>query len=220
MLKMKKEKILVICAHNDDQIIGCGGTFAKYVREGKIVKTIVFAYGEKSHPHYKPQIIKKQRVKEAIESDKILKGKGIKFLGLKDAQFEKEIKEKNIKELIFNLINKEKPNKIFTHSDDDFHPDHNSVYKLMKEMISEKKITCDVYTFDVWNIIKLKKRDLPKLVVDISDTYKIKSEALKVHKSQYNLPGIIGLRWRMFIHALINGLNHGYKYAEVFYKIK
>ncbi len=217
---MKKEKILVLCAHNDDQIIGCGGTFVKYVNEGKVVKTVVFSFGESSHPHYKPEIIKKERVKEAIESDKVLGGAKITFLGLKDAHFKQDIKEKNIKEKIIKIIRKEKPTKIFTHSDDDFHPDHNEVYFLVKELVDEGKIHCDVYLFDVWNVIKLKKRNLPKMVVDISDTYKTKVKALQEHKTQYNLPGIIGLRWKMFINAVIQGWNHGYKYAEVFYKLK
>lgn len=217
---MKNETILFLCAHNDDQIIGCGGTFAKYSKEGKKVKTIIFSYGEKSHPHLKPEIIKRRRIKEAIKSDEILGGHGMEFLGLKDARFRKEIKEKKIKKKLEKIIKKEKPSKIFTHSDDDLHPDHNEVYKLIKEMIEEKLINCDVYLFDVWNVIKLKKRNLPKLVVDVSDTYKKKVEALKVHKSQYNLPGIIWLRWKMFIQSLINGWNNGYKYAEVFYKLK
>ncbi len=30
------EKILIICAHNDDHILGLGGTIANYLKEGKL----------------------------------------------------------------------------------------------------------------------------------------------------------------------------------------
>jgi LmbE family N-acetylglucosaminyl deacetylase len=50
----KKGTVLVIVAHNDDHIIGAGGTLAKYAQEGKKVRTIIMSYGESSHPHLKP----------------------------------------------------------------------------------------------------------------------------------------------------------------------
>jgi len=216
---MKNETILILCAHNDDQILGCGGTFAKYAKEGKKVKTIIFSYGENSHPHFKPGIIKKTRKKEAEESDKILGGSGIKFLSLADAQFKRELKEKNIKEVIAKIIKKEKPSKIFTHNNGEMHPDHNAVHSLVKELINERIINCDVYLFEIWTVLKVKK-NLPTMIVDISQTYKTKVNAMKAHRSQYNLPGVIGLRWKMYFNAILNGWNNKYKYAEVFYKLK
>ena len=68
--------ILVLCAHNDDQVIGAGGALLKYAKEGKTFKTIVFSYGE-FHPYLKTRVISKIREKEGIKSDKILKGSGI-----------------------------------------------------------------------------------------------------------------------------------------------
>jgi len=37
----KKETILVLAAHNDDQAIGAGGTLAKYAQEGKKVISLL-----------------------------------------------------------------------------------------------------------------------------------------------------------------------------------
>lgn len=213
-----KENILFICAHNDDQIIGGGGTFATYAKEGKQVKTVIFSYGEKSHPLLKRSVIVKTRIDEAKASDRILGGKELIFLGLNETKFATEIPRNGIKEKIIDLINKDKPTKIFTHSVDDPHPDHQEVHKLMAEIAREKKLS-NVYTFDIWNPLKLLKRNVPKLVVDITDTFNKKMQAYEAHESQANLPGMLPFRLRMRIDALINGFSNHCRYAEIFHKL-
>ena len=78
---MGKDDILVFCAHSDGKILGPGGTLAKYAKEGKKVRSIIFSYGEYSQPHLKKEIIINRRIKEAEEADKAIKGKGVQFLG-------------------------------------------------------------------------------------------------------------------------------------------
>lgn len=215
---MKKDMVLVICAHNDDQIIGVGGTMAKYAQKGKRVITIIFSYGESSHPHLKPEIVRKMRVKESLKSDEILGGSGVKYLGLKEGRFREEIKKKKIKSVMKRIIENEKPSKIFTHAEDDPHPDHREVKRFVKELIDNKIIKCDVYSFEVWNPIKIKKRNAPKLVVDITPTFKKKIKAFTAHESQQIT--IINLLWYVYLRAIARGFNNNCKYAEVFYKIK
>ncbi len=212
-----RETILFICAHNDDQIIGGGGTFAKYAHEGKHVKTVIFSYGEKSHPHLKPHIIIRTRIKEAKVSERILGGKGLVFLGLNEGKFGQEAQR--VKEQLLELIRKEKPTKIFTHSQDDFHYDHRAVHHIVRELVKEHKLKCDIYTFDVWNPLKILKRNVPKLVVDISDTFKTKMKAYEAHESQVNLPAMLPFRLRMWIDAILYGWSNQCRYAELFYKL-
>lgn len=35
-----KQKILIICSHPDDEILGCGGTISRHINEGDVVKVI------------------------------------------------------------------------------------------------------------------------------------------------------------------------------------
>ena len=212
----KKETILVLAAHNDDQVIGAGGTLAKYVNEGKKFITVVFSYGEKSHPHLKPEIIIEERKKEADACDKILGGSGIIYLNLQEGKFHEEFKKKKIKTKIKNIIKKIKPSKIFTHAIDDPHPDHRAIYRLVEEIIED--IPCDVYSFDIWNFLKLKHRDKPKLVVDISKTFNKKIDAIKVHKTQS--VAIASQLLKIYLKDFTNGFNNNCKYAEVFVKLK
>jgi LmbE family N-acetylglucosaminyl deacetylase len=212
-----KETILFLCAHNDDQIIGGGGTFAKYAKEGKAVKTVVFSYGAMSHPHLKPKVIVQTRIREAKKSDRILGGKGILFLGLREGKFLKDAER--IKERLVEIISHERPVKIFTHSRDDPHPDHKAVHKLVAELVTTKRVHCDVYTFDVWNPFAVRKRNVPKLVVDVTKTFPLKLKAYEAHESQVNLPLMVPMRLRMHLAGLITGWTNHCRYAEVFHKL-
>jgi len=216
----RPETILFFCAHNDDQIVGAGGTVAKYSKEGKKVITIVFSFGEFSSPHLKEKVVRKKRVKESKRASKLLGESELYYLGLKEGNFKEEIKERNIHDKIKKIIEKIKPDRIFTHAVDDPHPDHRAVYGFTMDIVEELNFEGEVYSFNVWNLfLNFKKNRLPKLVVDITDTFKIKVEAFKKHKSQM-INAIIPLMWNIYVQALLYGLNNNVKYAEVFYKVK
>lgn len=218
LTKKKKETILFFCAHNDDQVIGAGGTIAKYTSEGKDVITIIFSHGENSHPWMEPQHIIPTRIKEAEACDKILGGKKIVFLDLKEGKFIDQFYEKGIQKKMLDLIKETKPSKIFCHGIDDPHPDHQAVYKIVNSLLEKIKVRSDVYSFDVWTLINLRKRNSPMMVVDVSKTFNKKIKAFKVHKSQEMT--ILTLLWSVYLRAFMYGVNNGYKFAEVFYKIK
>ncbi len=215
---MAKERILIICAHNDDNIFGMGGTIAKYAKEGKTVKTVIFSFGALSHPHLKAEVITKRRVKESIKADKMIGGKGVTYLGLKEGKFQQEIAGKGIAGIMEKIIEKEKPDKIFTHSINDAHRDHRVVYNFVKNLTESIKYQGSIYLFGVWIPIRIKNRNLPKMVVDITETFNKKIDAIKAHASQQMT--IISLLWNVYMKAIMNGWANNYRYAEVFYKLK
>lgn len=211
------DNIIVICAHSDDQIFGPGGTIAKYAQEGKNIYTIIFSYGELSHPWFKQAITTKMRINEAKEVDKIIKGKGVFFLGLDEGKFEEQF-EKEGKQKLLDILRQNSPKSIFTHSEDEPLKDHRLVNKIVRSLVEEQNIDCHIYTFDVWNLFDLKKNKYPKLVVDISDTFSIKIAALKIFKSQFM--AMIALLWSVYLKAFFNGIKYKKRFVEVFYKIK
>ncbi len=129
-----------------------------------------------------------------------------------------ETENKKIKTRLKKLIKEKKPIKIFTHSVDDAHDDHRVVYKIVTELTDEINYKGELLSFDIWHIIDFKKREKPKLYVDITDTFKTKMKALHCFSSQrlvMLLPYI-----NVYITAFINGLKNDCKHAEKFYKIK
>ncbi len=212
----KPEKVLVFCAHNDDQIIGVGGTIAKYAEEGKEVHVFIFSYGEKSHPHFKREVIVEQRVKEAQKSNEFLGVKDTIFFGMGEGQFKKG--EEKISETIKNQLKKHKPSKIFTHSPDDPHPDHRAVYNILSKILEEVKYKNELFVFEVWNVFTFRNRNKPKLVVDITKTFKKKVKAFEMHESQQMT--IWTLMWNVYLKAFLTGFNNNVKYAELFIRLR
>ncbi len=209
--------ILVICAHSDDQIFGAGGTLAKYANEGDKIRTVILSYGESGTFWIKEHITIQTRIEESEHADKVIKGSGVSFLDLKEGKFEEDAaKKKSVQELA-DIIKEEKPSKIFTHSEDDPHTDHRGTLKLVLAALEKTKKEVPVYSFNVWNIFNLKK-DKPRLVVDVSETFSTKLKALKCFKSQRL--SIISLLWSVYAKAFFHGIQNNYKWAEVFFRAK
>lgn len=212
--------ILVVVAHSDDQILGPGGTLVKYAQEGHEVKTIIFSYGELSHPHFKKDVIRKVRVEESEKADKLIGGSGVEFLGLAEGKFLEE--KKDAIDVLLSRIEEYKPEKIFTHAEDENHPDHVAVYNILLEAydtyFKRNGHAIPVYSFGIWRLFRLKARAKPKLVVDISSTFSKKLEGIELFKSQR--VALLVLKWSIYLKAFITGMRNEIQFGEVFYKIR
>tara|TARA_Y100000310_G_C20636064_1_gene791225 strand:- start:634 stop:1257 length:624 start_codon:yes stop_codon:yes gene_type:complete len=206
--------VLVIVAHSDDEAIGCGGTIAKYTKAGEKVTVVILSFGEGSQPLIKDELVKKTRIKEAQNVSRYLGVERTIFLGIPDLKINSKNKEDINK--VKAIIEKYKPSKIFTHSTSDPHKDHRETNKLVLE--ATKGLDYSVYTFGVWNPIYIRDTNVPRLFVDVSETFEKKLKALKLFKSQRL--SVYQLLPNIFLKAKIAGISNHCKYAEVFYKVK
>jgi LmbE family N-acetylglucosaminyl deacetylase len=158
------------------------------------------------------------RVKEAQEADKFIGSQGVIFLGIEENKFSEQFVAKKMYQKLKRIILQHKPSRIFTHSIDDPHPDHRATNKLVLETLDRMKYKCEVYMFDVWTILNFKKQHYPKILVDISSTFKTKVKALKMFKSQKI--ALTSLLWSVYLRAWYQGKLNKTKYAEEFYKIR
>ncbi len=211
-----RETILVLSAHSDDFVLGAGGTIAQYAREGKRVRAIVFSYGEKSHPWMKGQVIKKIRARETLEAGKILNC-AVTFFDLREGHYLQEYKEKKVYRELLQLVQRQAPTKIFTHSSEDPHPDHRAVHQITLELYDHLKPKPEVYSYSIWNPVSLKTQ-FPALYVDVSATFAIKLKALKKFPSQR-----LHLAYPVFLlmyRAIKDGLKAGGQLGEHFFRIR
>lgn len=218
-----KDTVVVFCAHPDDEVIGAGGTLAKYAKEGKRVVCVIFTDGEASHPWEQKNYIVKKRRLEVNKSAKILGIEKLHHLRLRDGKIGEDTKKPIIHETLVSILKKYKPSKVFTHDADDLLYGHTAVHKAVIPAFDEyndalhhtKKAS--LLTFNIW-AFHFRKRDVPKLFVDITDTFAQKREALKCHKSQFM--ALIQLWPVVIIKAIMGGFTHQTKYGEVFSKIR
>jgi len=211
------QSILVFCAHSDDQVLGAGATLAKYAKQGHDITVVVFSFGELTHPWLKKEYSASMRVQESKDAGKQLGLKEVSFLGLTEGKFKEEFESKKLKNKIIHLLLTKKPNKIFLHSPDDFHPDHRDVYKLITGILKEKKFAGDVYAYEVWNPVDVLKTNWPQMYVDVTDTFNIKLQALGKFKSQK--VALTVLIVSVMIGAIVFGIRHDCRFAERFYKV-
>ena len=125
------DNILVICAHPDDEVLGCGGTLLKHKsKKDQINLLYVFEGSTRGNiENNKNTLLNlKKRTNSALEVAKYLKAKTIKLLNNKNLSSNSDLKIKITNE-ITQHINKIKPTIIYTHSSKDLNTDHRNCFE-------------------------------------------------------------------------------------------
>ena len=120
-----KVDILAIGAHPDDVELGCGGTLAKLISEGKTIAIVDLTQGELG-----TRGSNVTRAEEAATASKILGISDRVNLKMKDG-FLLNSEESQIQ--IVKMIRKYQPEIVFANSIDDRHPDHAKAAKLVSD---------------------------------------------------------------------------------------
>ncbi|ADQ82104.1 bacillithiol biosynthesis deacetylase BshB1 [Riemerella anatipestifer] len=185
-----KVDILAIGAHPDDVELGCGGTLAKFISQGKKVAIVDLTEGELG-----TRGTNETRAKEAKRASNILGVLERENLGMKDG-FLSNTEEYQMR--IVKMVRKYQPEIIFANAIDDRHPDHAKAAKLVSDACFLSGLI-KIETFDagktqsVWrpkhifNYIQWKSIN-PDFVVDISDFMDKKIEACLAYETQFYNP--------------------------------
>ena len=185
-----KVDILAIGAHPDDVELGCGGTLAKLISEGKTIAIVDLTQGELG-----TRGSNVTRAEEAATASKILGISDRVNLKMKDG-FLLNSEESQIQ--IVKMIRKYQPEIVFANSIDDRHPDHAKAAKLVSDacfLSGLVKIETSLENLSqkpwrpkqIFNYIQW-KHITPDFVVDISEFMFKKIEACLAYKTQFYDP--------------------------------
>lgn len=223
------KKILVVAAHPDDEVLGCGGTIAKCAKLGDQVYILILGEGISSR--YKNRKDARKRdihnlKKQAKDAANILGVKEIFFSDFPDNNFDSVPILKIIKEIekIKKII---RPNIIYTHHYGDLNIDHRIAYEAVLTACRPLKNESvrEIYSFEVpssteWHGPSKETSFIPDRFVGISITIKKKIEALRCYEHElrpYPHPrSIKGIR----VLAAKRGTESGLKFAESFETIR
>ncbi|MEJ0029742.1 MAG: bacillithiol biosynthesis deacetylase BshB1 [Bacteroidota bacterium] len=180
-----KLDILVLAAHPDDAELGCGGTILKHVAMGHKVGVVDFTRGELG-----TRGTRETREKEAADSAKILGLSVRENLGLPDGFFKNE-KEHQLE--VVKAIRKYQPDIVLANARYDRHPDHGRGSELAFEacfLSGLAKVSTGQTPWRPKVIYHYIQSQLlqPDIVVDVTDFWDKKMEAIRAFKTQFYDP--------------------------------
>ncbi len=225
---IQKLDILVMAVHPDDAELGCSGTILKHLEAGYKVGIVDFTKGELG-TRGTPEI----RLAESEAATKILNLTVRENLNFRDGFFRND-EEHQIK--LIEVIRRYRPEIVIANAIEDRHPDHGRASLLAKDacfysglrMVETKEK--DGSLQNAWRpksvYYYIQDRYIePDFVIDITDQWKKKDEAIRAFKSQFYDPNstdpqsyISSPAFLEFIKARSEEMGHkiGVKYGEGF----
>ena len=179
--------ILVIAPHPDDEIIGVGGTIAKFIAEGNNVYICVATKG--SEPLFSNEGVMKTR-EEARKCHNLLGIKKTYYLDFPAVMLER-VERYEINNKITKVINDALPNIVFIPHHGDIQKDHQIVSESALVALRPKynhKVT-KIYAYETlseteWNLPHATNTFIPNVYIDISNYLDSKIKAMSLYKTQ------------------------------------
>ncbi|MDO3377972.1 PIG-L deacetylase family protein [Geoalkalibacter halelectricus] len=213
--------ILVVAAHPDDEVLGCGGTIARHAAAGDEVHILFLADGESSRCSTANPAAIEARLAKARAAADILGVKEIHALGLPDNRLDC-LPLLDIIQPVERLMAKLQPEMVYTHHHGDLNIDHRLAHQAVMTACRPvpgqkvKEIRCfEVPSSTEWQTPGAAPF-IPNLFIDISAVLARKNQALAVYRDELrsfphsrSLEAIEALeRWR--------GAGVGMEHAESF----
>ena len=217
------KKILVVVSHPDDEILGCGGTIAKLIKNNN--KVNVYFTHEGSTSRYsdpKTNVAKKEiqkRERMALKASKFLKYKIIYF-GKNQNLRNEDYSLLNNTKILSQIINKLKPEIIFTHHDKDMNEDHLFTHKTVINAIRPPSLHLvkEVYFMEIpsstdWS---LRSDFRPNLFINIESFISLKIQALRLYNTEFQKFPHSRSSINLKSHSIYRGAQVGQKNIEAF----
>lgn len=186
-------EILIIAAHPDDEVLGCGGTIARLSREGQEVYIAILGEGITSrHPK------REQADPASVQELQTQSHDVAKLLGAKDPLLHKLPDNRfdtlpllDIVKVVEELVERLRPQVIYTHHGGDLNIDHAMVHRAVLTA-TRPIVGCpvkEIYAFEVpssteWAFGQKESAFHPNVFTNITDTLNAKIEAMRLYKTE------------------------------------
>ena len=186
------EPVLVVAAHPDDEVLGCGATMARLAAEGQPVHIAILGEGITSRSSRDDSDAKLlRRLHQQAEAAALKVGaKDVVLFKLPDNRLD-TLPMLDVAKLIEDLIQKLRPAVIYTHHPGDLNLDHGIVHRAV--LIATRPVlghpVRQILTFEVpssteWAFQKIEPVFRPNVFVEVSKTLDAKIAALACYDSE------------------------------------
>ena len=182
-------KVLVIAAHPDDEVLGCGGTIARLASEGSHVEILILGEGATSRDDGGRAEVERLQA-DARAAAQVMGAANVRFASLPDNQFDTIPLLDVIKE-IESVIEEVQPEVVYTQHGGDLNVDHQITFRAVMTAVRPMKgrSVRALYAYEVassteWAFQKFEPVFRPTCFVDISETLEQKIEAMAAYEGE------------------------------------
>lgn len=174
-----EKRVLILAPHVDDETIGAGGTICTHIEQGATVRCVYLTDGGKSQSELPREELIEERKKEAERVQQILGIHELEYYHLPDGEVESN---KQTQQLLVNTITEFAPDVIYCPTLVDCHTDHVATGRILSDTL--KQLPGEEITIRLYEINCLLPVDEINCVIDISNFFAKKQQAVKIFESQ------------------------------------
>ncbi|MDO8881038.1 MAG: PIG-L deacetylase family protein [Coriobacteriia bacterium] len=185
---MSPERVLVVAAHPDDEVLGCGGTIARHARDGDDVHIVIVAEGATSREGHAHDATTALRA-AANQAARLLGASAVHLLGMPDNRLD-SVPLLDIIKLIEPIFVNLQPRVVYTHHPADLNVDHTVVHRATATLarpLPGSSVEC-LLQFEVASSTGWASPSaglfVPNWFVDIEQFVDIKRQALEVYADE------------------------------------
>lgn len=214
------DKVLIICAHGDDEVLGMGGTIARHHKNGDEIKLIILADGESARGE--GDISGRKQMSE--DAGKILGIQSIEFFDFPDNKMD-SVPLIEIVKKIESIAQSFAPTIVYTHYKNDLNIDHEVSHRATMTAFrslpgsSVRKL----YAYEVLSSTEWSMGDStfnPNHFVNIENVMDTKMKALKIYDNEMRESPHTRSYENVEALATFRGHCVGYRKAEAFELIR
>lgn len=182
------KKVLVVAAHADDEVLGCGGTISRHREQGDVIHLVLMADGVHSRTDAS-DVDLARRIDASKRAQTILGISSLHSLELPDNRMD-SVPLLEIVQMVESIIEAIRPTVIYTHHHGDLNIDHRLTHAAVMTACRPLPTSTvrEIYGFEVLSSSEwATPRDsqfLPNCFVDISQQLQTKLKALEAYAEE------------------------------------
>ena len=187
-------RVLVVAAHPDDEVLGCGGTIARHVDAGDQVQVLIVAEGATSRLQHRDRVQAGEALsalaQAAQKAGTILGAPGVELLDLPDNRLD-SLDRLDLIKCIEQRIARHQPQVVYVHHAGDVNVDHRRLHEAVVTACRptpghpvQRLLSFEVASSSEWQPPGSAPAFQPNWFVDISDQWRRKREALMAYASE------------------------------------
>ena len=186
--------VLVIAAHPDDEVLGCGGTIARHSDAGDQVQVLIVAEGSTSRQQERDRNQVQDELSALANSAQmaasILGASGVELLDLPDNRLD-SLDRLDLIKRIEDCIECHQPECVYVHHAGDVNVDHRRLHEAVitacrpsPAHVVRRLLSFEVASSTEWQPPGSAPSFQPNWFIDISDQWQRKRKALEVYSSE------------------------------------